>query len=410
MGKTEFLARTKKVISLEITFFVYHHILMTGQSLGIQLNMEGSDMENRDLLYDALREKTRVQLLDYPKFDIKVKAADIVKSVLYHGYMTEKNKFQWPNGLLALGLEWSHRTSDDNEDLEHLITYYDKWIEKGSPIDFVDQAINGYTLIYLYEVTKQRKYKALLDSIFQYLLDHPKEANDSIPYRTKVSSDIYIDALGMICPFLCRYGSKNNHAAAIDLGAKQIVNYIDNGMDDRTGLPYHGYNPHHNTKLGIIGWGRGVGWLLMGMVDSLEYIPEDNIHYDQIKAAFIKIVGQVVTFQNKNGHFTWQLSAVEGASDTSATSMICYAIKRGMMLGILDSVYIKNTGAALEYLHKSVESGLVTGSSAECKGFSMYPQKYAAYPWAQGPTTALAALSAVPSPEIFIAESSDEAI
>ena len=297
-----------------------------------------------------------------------------------------------------MGLEWSHRTFEDNEDLDHLIKYYDKWIEKGSSIDFVDQAINGYTLIYLYEVTKKGRYKELLDSILKFLMDHPKVENDSIPYRIKVSDDIYIDALGMVCPFLCRYGSKTNNTEAIDLGAKQIVNYINNGLDYHTGLPYHGYNLHHNTKLGIIGWGRAVGWLLIGMVDSLEYIPEDNTHYDQIKVSFINIVGQVVTFQNKKGHFAWQLSATEGFADTSATSMICYAIKRGMMLGILDSIYIKNTAVAMEYLRESVQDGVVTGSSAECRGFSIYPQKYAAYPWAQGPTTALATLSAVPSP------------
>lgn len=352
-------------------------------------------MENRDVLYGALREQTRIQLLNYPKLDIKLKFADVIKSILYPGYMTDKNKFQWPNGLLALALEWSHRTSADNEDLEHLIKYYDKWIEKGSTIDFVDQAINGYTLIYLYEVTKQSKYKKLLDSILQFLLDHPKVGDGSIPYRIKVSSDIYIDALGMICPFLCRYGSKTNNPEAINLGAQQIINYINSGMDDTTGLPYHGYNLHQNKKLGIIGWGRAVGWLLIGMVDSLEYIPQDNIYYDKIMAAFAKIVSQVVVFQNKKGHFTWQLSAIEGSSDTSATSMICYAIKRGMILGLLDSAYIETLQIALDYLHESVEDGLVTGSSAECRGFSMYPQKYEAYPWAQGPTTALTALSNV---------------
>ncbi|CZQ97024.1 six-hairpin glycosidase [Trichococcus palustris] len=354
-------------------------------------------MENRNVLYDELREKTRSQLLNYPEFDIKVKAADVIKSIIYPGYRADKSKFQWPNGLLALALEWSHRTSEDKDDLEHLIRYYDKWIEKGASVDFIDQAINGYTLIYLYEVTKQNKYKELLDYILQFLLDHPKVGDESIPYRINISNDIYIDGLGMVCPFLCRYGSTFHNREAINLGAKQIVNYIHNGMDDNTGLPYHGYNPHQNTKLGIIGWGRAVGWLLIGMIDSLEYIPKDNMYYDQIKAAFKKIVSDVVTFQNKNGHFTWQLSAIEGASDTSATSMICYAIKRGMILGILDSAYIEITDVALDYLHESVEDGLVSGSSAECRGFSMYPQKYEAYPWAQGPTTALTALSTVPS-------------
>lgn len=367
-------------------------------------------MQKRDDLYRALREQTRIQLLNYPKFDLKLKVADVIKSIIYPGYMTDSNRFQWPNGLLALALEWSHRISDDDEDLEHLIKYYDRWIEKGASIDFVDQAINGYTLTYLYEVTNQEKYKELLDAILQYLLDHPKVGDDSIPYRIKITNDIYIDAIGMVCPFLCRYGTKTNNPEAVNLGAKQIINYINNGMDGHTGLPYHGYNPHHNTKLGIIGWGRAVGWLLIGMVDSLEYIPEDNIYYDQIKNFFTKIVSRVVTFQNINGHFSWQLGAIEGSPDTSATSMICYAIQRGMILGILDLAYMEKLQVALDYLHESVEEGIVIGSSAECRGFSMYPQTYAAYPWAQGPTTALTALSIIQNPAYIESENLDETI
>lgn len=39
--------------------------------------------------------------------------------------------------------------------------------------------------------------------------------------------------------------------------------------------------------------------------------------------------------QKQDGFFPWQLEAQEGPADTSATGMICAALKQGMALGVL---------------------------------------------------------------------------
>ena len=94
-----------------------------------------------------------------------------------------------------------------------------------------------------------------------------------------------------------------------------------------------------------------------------------------------------------SGYFAWQLTALEGHVDTSATSMISYAIKRGVMIGILDRSYLYYSNLGLYALSRSVENGIVLDSSADCTQFGMYPQNFGSNQWAQGPTTALAALS-----------------
>ena len=47
---------------------------------------------------------------------------------------------------------------------------------------------------------------------------------------------------------------------AVDLAIKQINEYPANGMLLERNLPYHAYNVNTKEKLGLCGWGRGVGW------------------------------------------------------------------------------------------------------------------------------------------------------
>ncbi|MDU6264268.1 MAG: glycoside hydrolase family 88 protein [Anaerocolumna aminovalerica] len=344
-------------------------------------------------IFNNLRKNTRIQILTYPEVSRKQMIRTNIYSIIFTRKLSRADHFFWPNGLLALALECSYHARKDIQDFYILKQYYDKWIQNGIPIVNPDHAINGYSLIYVHQKMKKDIYKEAIQKIINYLYDYPRDKMDSIPYRKNSPHDIYIDSIGMICPFLCRYGKLYNDEKAIDLAVKQIINFIHFGFDMNTFLPYHGYNLKENSKLGIIGWGRGVGWLLIGMVDSLEYIDSLNLNYNFLVRTFIKIVETVIKYQKDDGYYSWQLTALEGHIDTSSTSMISYAIHRGVKIGILNKTYLYYSNLGLQALRNSVIDGLVTNSSAECMGFSMYPQRYDVFPWSQGPATALAALS-----------------
>ena len=52
-----------------------------------------------------------------------------------------------------------------------------------------------------------------------------------------------------------------------------------NVSHETSGLPYHGYDLKTKVKYGIIGWGRAVGWLLLAMADSYEYLEKEGYRY-----------------------------------------------------------------------------------------------------------------------------------
>ena len=120
----------------------------------------------------------------------------------------------------------------------------------------------------------------------------------------------------------------------------------------------------------------------------------------------------VCKYLREDGYFSWQLSAIEGPKDTSATAMIGYAIKKGILVlengqkelfcaekeeqdkkesiqlfcsDGQDNESAKIINEIKSALVNSARNGKIYDCSGECEGFSQYPQVYGAYPWSLGP-------------------------
>ena len=347
---------------------------------------------NLEKYHKELIKVSRNQLLKYPEQSIKQKIKSIIKSLLKRQLSFKTDRYFWPNGLLAISLEYSHRLTNDRKDIKYLERYFNNWIKDGTRIINADYATNGYALIYLYNIKKRKKYLKIINQLAQYILSLEKAKDGSIPYRENNGDKIYVDLIGLTCPFLARYYNFKKDEEALDLCIFQLKNYLSYGMCHVTELPYHAYSADTGTKLGIIGWGRGVAWLLIGLVDSLEYIPENHKDYKYLKESLQRLVETVLTYQNKSGGYNWQLQARDGHFDSSATSMIGYALMKGIMLGFISLTYLENVNKDIKALYTVSTNGVVKHSSAECRGLGMYPQRYENNPWSQGPTTSLVSL------------------
>jgi len=342
-------------------------------------------------------EEAKYELLHYPKRGLGYKIKRIVK--LFLGRKVEPKDFiNWPNGLLAKGLMDYYMQNKNSEEAREILNclkkYYDRWIRHGMKLHYLDDAFSGMALIDLHQITGDEKYKAAADKMMHYLLMHETDDAGSMPYRpAQKNGYVFADGIGLACPFLCKYGSIYQNKNAINLALAQLQNYIGLGMDEKTGLPYHGYQYESGIKYGIIGWGRAVGWLMIGMAESLAYMDESMPGYDVIKQAYRRMVDKVEAYQLEGGLYSWQLGAKEGPVDTSATAMILYAIARSLETGVLIGIHKSRMVRGREALYQSVKDGKIYGCLAECQGFSMYPQIYGAYPWSLGPALSLFAIT-----------------
>lgn len=376
----------------------------------------------------ALADTACQELMTYGVWDGRMKVKQWVRKYALGRRTAPQDPIFWPTGLLAAGL-WAYRietcggaetaaesaepaTVGMDEGTEDLVgrraqridsalhAYYERWMRKGCPVAYLDDLLAGETMLSAYaayvgsgrdnavvHAQNAASCQDAVEKLAAYALAYPTDEMGSMPYRAaQAGGCIFVDAIGLACPFLYRYGTACHKNDAMELAVKQIVNFLAYGMDGSTGLPYHGYSIETNCKYGIIGWGRAVGWLLRGMTGCMgtEYGME------RLRDAYVRLADAALAYQRGDGYFSWQLQAADGPKDTSATGMICAAVGQGIRQGILDgSKYEQALRAGRHAIHRSVRDGRVYDCSGECEGFGQYPQRYGAYPWALGPALML---------------------
>ena len=318
----------------------------------------------RELADEAVRELNACR-----EAGLKDRAKETAKRLLGRGGHRKDDIF-WPAGLLMLGLWEAGR-------IQELEEYLQPWLEHKTGAVYVDDALSGYVFLNLYEKTANVAYKDAADRIAGYLHTAKKDRSGSIVYnQERPQNYIFADGAGQTSLFLSRYGVLFEKPEDVALARTQIVNFLQQGMDASTGLPYHGYDPESGLRYGIIGWGRAAGWLMMGMAGYVQSVPSDR----EMAQALASLTNHIMQWQRRDRVFSWQLQALDGPADTSATGMIFWSLMHAYA-GSDQTDAVADGAAALKGY---INGGKVYGASAECIDFSMYRQQYGNYPWGQG--------------------------
>lgn len=307
----------------------------------------------------------------------------------------------WTTALSALGVEWSHRTTADPDDLAALERFFGQMLDPSGrwlmPIDKVDHAMKGYSLLYLAKVTKDSRYSEAAHELAASLLSRQPRAPDGCMYYHQASGAILVDTLAMICPFLARYANQYGQTEAMQLSTLQLVQYVRTNMDPGTHLPYHGYYADGPSRLGLHGWGRGTGWYMMGLVDTLAEISPEQDGYSELAGAYTAAAESLLQFQRPDGHWNWAIPHRSARYDSSTTSLLAYGLARGCQIGLLGASFQSSIESAMDALVRVTRpDGLLEGGSAECRDLGQYPQHYGPRLWLQGSATAFAALYFAP--------------
>lgn len=373
--------------------------------------------------------KPAAAMLDtYPVVTTKQKIKQWIKTCV-PGMTPEKaERYSWPQALLAMGLLQAYEQTKDKTALSSVFSYLRRWKNSGYPIAHVDHVMNGSVALWTEEILTREKredaesLEALwicregADICAGWIKAAKKTADGILAYRSQHPDWLFADTLGMLCPFACRYGVQKQDKELLNLGIRQLELFFQKGMDEKTGLPYHGYDEKTGMKYGIIGWGRACGWMLLGLSQSILWISEQSaacpssrsVAWEGCNRLLLlqqQLLDSVFAWQRADGGFSWQLQAREGHRDTSAEGMIGY----GAWLAAETAAVQRSEqwSPALSRLtaimQTSIRDGRVTDCSGECKGFAEYPQVYGTYPWGSG--SALAFLAE----KLFKEESNDRA-
>lgn len=255
-----------------------------------------------------------------------------------------------------------------------------------------NQIMIGPVFLEMYIKTGQKKYLVASNHLKTFLTEeYSCSETGLLPYLQREGKENYmfVDAIGMVCPFLVRFGQMSGDRKAVDLGVQQMVEFLNCSMEVETGLPFHAYDAARGEKYGLVGWTRGVGWLLWGLADSLSYLPKDHEKYEFLKDHFVAIVEGISQYSRKNGVFPWIINNPYSTIDTSGTAMIGWAVESGIQAGILSPDYSAFVESMLHgIIGYTNKTGEVMYSLAECNGVGHYPAGFTNTEFGQGATFA----------------------
>ncbi len=151
-----------------------------------------------------------------------------------------------------------------------------------------------------------------------------------------------LDAIQEYAARMARTGAMTGDRSFNIEAARQIQLYRDLLRDPKTGLWSQGRHwlPDQPEALSPGAWSRGHGWLMRGLIASLEVLPKDSQEFVQMRNHLQELADALLPLQKPDGtwHALLHRPASESSADTSGTAMIATGLSRAWREGWLEDV------------------------------------------------------------------------
>lgn len=236
----------------------------------------------------------------------------------------------------------------------------------------LDQVLMGRSVLLLYRVTGEAKYKKAADLIRSQLKNQPRNAEGGFWHKKIYPNQMWLDGLYMGEPFYAEYAATFNETADFDDIANQFVWIEKHTRDDKTGLLYHAWDESKKmawadktTGRAPMFWGRAMGWYAMALVDVLDSFPENHPR----RAELINILNREMTalekVQDKKSGVWWLILDKPNEKgnylEASASAMFVYAMAKGVRKGYLPASFLKSANKAWAGIQKEFLTNSVGG-------------------------------------------------
>ncbi len=278
-------------------------------------------------------------------------------SITYDEYHTD-SRWNYEQGVMLEALRQVYLLSGEKkyfrfikENIDHYVT--DEGKIKTYPYkDFNLDHINaGKQLLYLYEETKNEKYKIAADTLRKQLQFQPRTNIGGFLHKLRYPYQMWLDGIYMASPFYAKYiymfEEQKNYSDVIH----QIITVFEKTRDEKTGLLYHAWNEnkkqkwaHPETGQSPHFWGRSIGWYLMALVDVLDYLPESEPGREKIISILNSVSEAILNVRDEETGLWYQILDQGGRTgnylEASCATMFTYAFAKGANKGYLDKKFL----------------------------------------------------------------------
>ena len=187
--------------------------------------------------------------------------------------------------------------------------------------DHVDGAVFGSLPLELYLQEPRFRYRLMGLTFADAQWDRPLP--DGLSRQTRW----WIDDMYMITALQLQAWRVTGDTKYLDRTADSMVAYLRK-LQQPNGLFFHAPDiPFY--------WGRGDGWVAVGMADLLRELPATHKHHKFVLAAYRKMMTALLAHQADNGMWRQLIDKPESWEETSSTAMFTYAFVTGVRNGWL---------------------------------------------------------------------------
>jgi unsaturated rhamnogalacturonyl hydrolase len=267
-------------------------------------------------------------------------------------------RWAYDQGVVLKGIEGLWKNTADKKYFDYIEKSMDHFVQDDGTIRTykpdeynIDHVSNGTNLLLLYKVTLKEKYLKAIQLLRSQLKTHPRTSDGGFWHKNIYPYQMWLDGLYMGEPFYAEYAATFHEDTAFNDVARQFILMEKHARDAKTGLLYHGYDESRQQKwadkksgLSPHVWARAMGWYGMALVDALEWFPADHPKRDSLIAILNRFATAIIKYQDAKTGAWWDIVDLGGKEknylEASASSMIVYALAKGVRLGYLPDKFI----------------------------------------------------------------------
>ncbi len=297
-----------------------------------------------------------------------------------NGKYRSKTIQSWQKAALILGLLESHSETEKKAAetaAEALIDSSGNW--KESPVA-VDCGMLSYAI--LKAASDPLKIEPAMDDSIA-IIKKNINAEGMISYTAgKDNPDMYVDTIGLVCPFLALYAKVFEISEWEDIAFYQIKMFHQYGLYENTALPNHAFHIKSKLPLGVYGWGRGTAWYVIGLVDTYKNIKKKE-YKDLLEEWILDAAEKYLIYQREDGGFGTILQRTQ-TYDSSATAALAWFYMNCYKISSKEE-YKQIAEKCMKKLRSCTRiTGAIDWCQGDTKDIGVFAQTYDLMPFAQG--------------------------
>ncbi len=271
-----------------------------------------------------------------------------------------KPNWNYELGALLEGMDAMWLNTADGRYFNYIKNSVDRFVSPDGSIHTyrsdaqeLDSILLGRQLLLLYGVTQDKKYLTAANLLVDQLETQPRAPSGGYWHKQRYPNQMWLDGLYMAEPFRAEYSRLSHRNQDFADITHQFALIEEHARDPKTGLLYHGWDESKQQRWAnkTTGdspqfWGRGMGWYMMALVDTIGYYPDNDPGKKQLIGYLQRDAATLVKYQDPSSGIWYEVldkrESPGNYPESSASCMFVYALAKGVRRGYLPETFLSS--------------------------------------------------------------------